>query len=937
MTTVADLQAFLGANVSGFTSSMREAGSSVRQLQSDSSGVKGHLDDMGNAAESTSGKMGGLKGALGGVATMAAGFVAANVVIAGMNGIKEGITGAFEAAAEYEKIQAQTNAVLKSTGDASGMTADEVRKLANELSDMSGVEDESIQKGENMLLTFTNIGHDTFPRATGAILDMSASFKAAGKSMDISDVAIQVGKALNDPIKGVTALQRVGVTFTESQKEVIKSLVETGKTSEAQKLILDELNKEFGGSAKAAGDTYAGSIAKLKNIWNDWTRDLAAKALPILAETATWLAQNLPRALDAVERGFTTMVSVMSPVINLMQGGMRMGIEAVGKAFDFLATPIDDFIGNMKGIVSLDFGAGHILDGVNDIIFAFAQLAYELGVPPEIADALMVKLQELAGYMAEFASGVEDGAVIVFRELAAGAEALWPVVQQLAELGFKALSDAVGFLADKWNSLPPWAKTAIEVSLVATAVVAVVGPFVALGAAVLYVVGRWDELNAKFPQIKAAIQIAKDAVEGLEKQFEKFRNDVLPALQNVAVGIAAIVAGLALPFIAAGIAIVQTVRDHFDNIKNIVEPALAAVAAIIKTNLEIIRDIFSVIFALLRGDWSGAWDGLKQLLSDAWEGMKSIVRTQIDLVVAIIKNLPVLILALATDFVNVFVQIGEQMISGLASKLTGGWADVRNAIWSMKDSIVSGLGNARDWLWQVGVDLIQGFIDGIGSMFGAVQSKLGDLTDSLTSWKGPPEKDRRLLAPTGQMIIAGLLEGMQSQFPAVQQSLQSFTSTLASAAKAAVPAIAQGLAGYDNHASYNTSNGGFDLTGTRPNVAAGIMANFDVGMYSPVPLTAGQRSALGELAYKSYVNGKGPTANTNDVLPDYVKNNMGNTRNMNMSGSQPGGTGLVQTIEQHITVAGDVNINQADPSSAEAQLSGIGYGVLADLRARGLA
>ena len=127
---------------------------------------------------------------------------------------------------------------------------------------MSGVDDEVIQSGENVLLTFKNIhnevgkGNDIFNQATKATLDFSV---AMGK--DLPSAAIMVGKALNDPIKGLTALGRAGVQFTKSQVAMIKKMVKAGDVAGAQKLILRELEDQFGGSAKAAGETLAGRIS----------------------------------------------------------------------------------------------------------------------------------------------------------------------------------------------------------------------------------------------------------------------------------------------------------------------------------------------------------------------------------------------------------------------------------------------------------------------------------------------------------------------------------------------------------------------------------------------------------------------------------------------------------------------------------------------------
>ena len=164
-------------------------------IKGDSSGATRAIKDVEESA-------GGLGKTLGNIGQVAGGFLAAEAISTGIGMVSGAIRGAFSAAIDYEKLQAQTAAVLESTGNASGQSAEQIKHYAEALSDMSGVQDETIQKAENMLLTFTNIKGTTFPGAAAAVLDMSASFKAAGKAMDISDIAIQVGKALNDPVAG---------------------------------------------------------------------------------------------------------------------------------------------------------------------------------------------------------------------------------------------------------------------------------------------------------------------------------------------------------------------------------------------------------------------------------------------------------------------------------------------------------------------------------------------------------------------------------------------------------------------------------------------------------------------------------------------------------------------------------------------------------------
>jgi phage-related protein len=189
--------------------------------------------------------------------------------------------------AEQQKVAAQTGAVLMSTGGAAKVSAKNIEGLAGALSAKSGVDDEAIQSGQNMLLTFTKIRNETgrgnkiFDEATKATLDLSV---AMGKDMQSS--AILVGKALNDPVKGMGALSKAGIQFTAEQKETIKTLVASGKTMDAQKLILGELETQFGGSAAAAGGTLTGSINKAKNSFAEMAANMTTTLLPAVTAMA---------------------------------------------------------------------------------------------------------------------------------------------------------------------------------------------------------------------------------------------------------------------------------------------------------------------------------------------------------------------------------------------------------------------------------------------------------------------------------------------------------------------------------------------------------------------------------------------------------------------------------------------------------------------------
>jgi len=223
-------------------------------------------------------------------------------------------------AREQALAEAQLAQVIESTGSAAGVTSEEMRELASRLQDVTNFGDEATIAAQALLLTFTNIGADVLPQTTATVLDMS---QALGQSLKSS--AIQLGKALNDPVKGITALSRVGVSFTEEQKELIESLVETGKVAEAQGVILAELNKEFGGSAAAAREASGGSIA-LTNAYGD------------LQEQAGFLLGDLLGLNDGMEDQIAIVDVTASRVAT-----WRGNLDLIGTTIDRVGVNLDEF------------------------------------------------------------------------------------------------------------------------------------------------------------------------------------------------------------------------------------------------------------------------------------------------------------------------------------------------------------------------------------------------------------------------------------------------------------------------------------------------------------------------------------------------------------------------------------------------------------------
>lgn len=182
-----------------------------------------------------------------------------------------------------ETLAAQTESVIKSTGGAAQVSAEHVAELAENIEAMTSIEMEGTVAGANFLLTFKNIrneageGNDVFDQTVQAMTDMSVAM-----GTDAKGSALQLGKALNDPIKGVSALSKVGITFSAEQKTQIEQMVAQNDLLGAQKIILAEVNSQFAGSAEAFGDTTAGGIAKAQNALGNFGEEIAGRVIPVI-------------------------------------------------------------------------------------------------------------------------------------------------------------------------------------------------------------------------------------------------------------------------------------------------------------------------------------------------------------------------------------------------------------------------------------------------------------------------------------------------------------------------------------------------------------------------------------------------------------------------------------------------------------------------------
>lgn len=301
-------------NVSYIFTAVNKFSSTARKIKQDMSTLRAKADRLSVSL----GKIGkGMKGAAGATrnySLVAGGFLA----------------NAVRLWAKQADAIAQVEQGIISTGGAAGFTLKQLQKEASRLQDLSTFGDEEILQGVTaQLLTFGNIAGNQFKAAQVAAMDLAARLK-----IDLKSASIQLGKALDDPSRGLSMLGRSGITFSEQQQKVIKALQASGRLADAQNLILKEVNKQYGGSAAAAAKYGSGALKQMSNTLGDVNEQLGGVIAEVLLPSAKYIkaiAQQLQGANPWVKRavvGFIALVAVISPLLAAL-GFLTMGMSAL--------------------------------------------------------------------------------------------------------------------------------------------------------------------------------------------------------------------------------------------------------------------------------------------------------------------------------------------------------------------------------------------------------------------------------------------------------------------------------------------------------------------------------------------------------------------------------------------------------------------------------
>ncbi len=672
--------------------------------------MPGNIELVINGKDNTGGAFESASGGLASIGNVAMGILTSQVFTQLAAKAAEFLGSIVSKARDAQVAEAQTNAVLKSTGDVSGVTAEEVKKYADAIAGSSKFTDDQVQSGENMLLTFTNIGQDVFPQATQTIADMSA---ALGQDMTAS--AMQLGKALNDPIKGVTALRRVGVQLTDEQEKQVKAFMAAGDAASAQKLILGELGREFGGSAKAQ----ANSWDMLSHKFDAVKEKLGNSLLPAIDK----VGDVLGKVLDS-----PAVQAFLDKVVGFVSQNAPKLIDAVldlGNAFNIMQDPVGGVI-NM--LYRFD-GISPIFDDVGETTANFGQLLDKLGAwwnrnsPAIIAQAtrigasLKTALEQISAKLTPFI----DKELKKFESwFAENGPLITKVVTKIAN----DFTTAIPFVVSFFDVVMPLLEGAIDL---------------VLNVATVYMQVFTGDMPGAWETAK---QGAIDLGKSITKTFTAFVNWIMSFfgsnLKTVSAQWSSFFNGISMLSSQWWTGLTNSWSNGWNNLVLGVRSSINNVITTISTSLATLQAKINSIITAVR-------TGVTSMLTTVATAISTAVTTWVN---TIINR--------ATNFLNAGKTIISNLLTGVANTIGGIYTNISNAAASWLSVII---GNVQQWI-NAGATMLNNVGAGISS---AATTVYNGLVGIAATWIAVISNNAGAFYNVGSAMLGAIQSGISSQ------------------------------------------------------------------------------------------------------------------------------------------------------------------------------
>lgn len=668
-----------------------------------------------------------------------------------------------------------------------------------------------------------------FKNALSEVWEAIKKVASALSGGDMASFGEKIGKALSIASTAIQSFAKVVQSLSPEQIRAIASAFLAFKTAQkTTKLATDALiglssavsttKNIFGGmqSATRVGTALVGIARGSK---------AASSALYFMSETST-LAKVAVGGLNIFSKiggwigpAVTAIISFLGPV-----GLVIAAIVAIGAAFVVLLNKSEGFrnffIGLWNGIVNVASNAWQgIQNAWNGFVEWFSSLWNSVKETAsnawnsfiEKAQPVIDAIKNAWNALTEFFSGLWEGiksfASDVWNSFLEGAQ---PIVEGLMNV-WNALTE---FFSALWNGIVSVATT------VWNGIVEVVTPIIeaiktAWNSLVEFFTNLWNSITeGSTTAWNGFVEFLTPVIEGIKSlwsSFSEFMSTIWNGIVEVATtawntlqpvveavwGIIQQVISVAIqtimPIIQTGLQIIQEIWSAgWEIFKTVVGTAWNIISTVISTVLNVIAGIINTVTSIIKGDWSGAWENIKGVAQTVWDGIKSVISTVINAiknvistVLGAIKNVVTTIWNGIKDFISNAINAIKDTVINVGNALKDGFMNAMNAL---KDGVMGAIDSVKgffDQLWNIdlgaaGQAIIDGFLNGLKSAWGAVQDFVGGIASWIAENKGPISYDRRLLIPAGQAIMGGFNTALMGGFEDVKSNVSGMADGIRS-------------------------------------------------------------------------------------------------------------------------------------------------------------
>ena len=568
--------------------------------------------------------------------------------------------------------------------------------------------------------------------------------------------AVKVGKALSGIAKG-----------SQAASSALTFMAESSKLAKGALVGLDIFGK-LGGLISSAGTAIAGllgpiglvivaivaSVAAFIYMWNkfEWFRNFWKGLWNGIVNIATNAWKGIQGAWNGVVGWFSNLWNgIKETASNLWNGFLETAkpvIDAIKTAWDSIT---EFFSGLWNGITQF----------ASNVWNSFLE-----GAKP-IVEALM----NVWNALSEFFSALWDGIVSIAKTVWNG---LVDVIKTVVEVIKGVWNGITEFFTNLWNGV-------VEVST------NVWNGFVEFITPVIETIkGLWNGFAEFMSGIwNGIVEIATNVwntltsvVESVWNAIQQIITNAIQVIQNV---------------ITTYMQIVQNVWNAIWNVfTTIVQTVWTVISTIISTVLNVIAGIIKAVTAVIKGDWSGAWEAIKGIAQTVWEGIKTVISTVINAIKDVISTVLGAIKDTVTtiwdgikEFISGAINAIKETVVNVANAMKEGFLGALDLLKSGVSSVIDAVGGIFDKLWHIdlfgaGKAILEGFLGGLKSAWGAVTEFVGNIANWIATHKGPISYDRRLLIPAGEAIMGGFNRALMGGFEDVKGNVSGMAGGIRS-------------------------------------------------------------------------------------------------------------------------------------------------------------